>query len=80
MMARLPLPPPTPKEMEQASYKWPNTPGSSGKVRCPDCGCSGYPGMPWTHKHAYHTTAPCGKIVSVRGYRNHTCRCKKCAS
>lgn len=77
-MARLPFPPPTPQEMEQASYKWPTTSKNYGKVRCPDCGQSGYAGGSWTHKHAFHTQAPCGKTVTVKGIRNHTCRCRKC--
>lgn len=38
-----------------------------GKVRCADCGVTGYPDMPWQRTHQEHQTckeAGCGKKVA----------------
>lgn len=57
--------------------RWGRTP--RGKLICPECGLTGWPGGSWIDKHQNHSTAPCGRVVSDRGLPNHTGRCPKCA-
>jgi endogenous inhibitor of DNA gyrase (YacG/DUF329 family) len=64
---------PTPEEKHVAigSFEWPSTPGGQ-KVKCPECGQTGYPGGSWTWKHAHHTTCPdCHRPVTERGLEAH---------
>jgi len=68
----------------EAQRNWPHV-GSrySGKIACPECGATGYidaraDQRSWVWAHREHTTARCGKTVSLKGVRQHEVRCKKC--
>ena len=62
------------KMIENASFRWPlavDTGYSRGRVQCPDCGASGWPGGRWTHCHLEHVACECGRTVTVRGLAMH---------
>lgn len=76
-------------EVRRAALHWPWIDGYSTKVRCPDCGVTGYrPSAQdatelhrasWVDPHREHATAACGKVVTVKGLRIHESRCRACA-
>jgi hypothetical protein len=53
----------------EAQRRWERTP--RGKVICPECGLTGYPGGKWAVKHALHVTCTCGRRVSSQGLPAH---------
>lgn len=47
---------------------------------CPVCGERGYTWKGfWVEAHLFHEKAPCGKVVTRRGLKNHIHRCSECA-
>jgi len=71
-LRRRPVPEPwpdSPSSIEAASWRWPRV---GGKVACPACGMTGYPGGTWTHAHLSHSRCPdCGGTFSTRGLSSH---------
>lgn len=54
-----------------ASLEW-ETVTRDGKVECPDCAATGYPGGRWTWGHVEHVQCPdCPRVTTVRGLRQH---------
>jgi hypothetical protein len=71
----------TPAEIAAASFDWPrsiDTRHSRGRVACPECGASGWPGGTWTHAHRFHDTCDdCGGRFSTRGLATHRAQMRR---
>lgn len=65
-------------EAHQMSRDWPLERPRGRKVKCPDCGKSGYVGGLWVLSHKQHALAPCGRLFTARGINSHRARCGEC--
>lgn len=57
---------------EWATREWPRL---RSKLECPDCGATGYAKGRWMDKHQFHRRCECGKVITVRGLRQHQVHC-----